>query len=1013
MRLSVACGFLFSLAVASPGARGDDGSRDVDFNRDIRPILSETCYQCHGPDKKARKAELRLDTKEGLFKSLKEGTVVVPRKPEESELYLRITSDDDNERMPPPKALHAITKGQVALIKRWIEQGAVWQGHWAYQKPTRPAVPAVKEAPFIKNDIDRFIQEKLDERGLKPSPEADRITLIRRLSFDLTGLPPTPAAVDAFVADESADAYEKLVDRLLAAPQFGERMAVFWLDLVRYADSAGYHSDNPRDVWLYRDYVIKAFNENKPFDRFTIEQLAGDLLPNPTNDQRIASGYNRLLQTTEEGGGQAKEYLAKYAADRVRNIGSVWLASTLGCTECHDHKYDPFLTREFYSFEAFFADLKETPIGRQEQVKIPNPTQAARLAELDGQMAVHRKVLDTTTPALAAAQADWEKTHRTHKVDWAVLSPSEAKSQNGATLKVLDDGAVLVSGAAPETDVYTITLKSDRAGISGLRLEALPDPTLPSGGPGRASNGNFVLNELAVTVNDKANVWSSVTATHAQANYPAAAATDGNPTTGWAILPQAGKPNELVLESLADVGEKGTTTLVVSLRFLYGGQHALGKFRFSATTAPRPIRAQGVDGIPKDVHDALAIEPARRTDGQKQAVAAYYRTIAPALAPARGAVAEIQRQKDQLQNEIPATLISQAMPPRTIRVLPRGNWLDDSGPIVDPAVPATLGVVPVKDRRATRLDLANWLVSRDNPLVARVFVNRLWKLAFGQGIVTSLEDFGSQGAWPIHPHLLDWMAVEFIDGGWNVKETIKRMVMSGTYRQSSVAGESLRQRDPANLWLARQGRFRLDAETIRDNALAIGGILSEQVGGPSVKPYQPAGYWAHMNFPKREYVSDHGVSAHRRGLYTWWQRTFLHPSLLAFDAPTREECTVARPRSNTPLQALVLLNDPNYVESARAFAERIIREGGSDVDGRVNHAFRLALSRKARAAELKLITDLYRKQLSEFRADPASANESLSVGERPVPKDIDTAELAAWTSVARVILNLYETITRS
>lgn len=1006
MRAVRASGLLVILFVGDALAAGPQDA--VDFNRDVRPILSETCFQCHGPDAKKRKADLRLDTKDGLFAKKDETAPVVPGKPDESDLFARVVSEDDGERMPPPKSGKTLTKAQVDTLKRWIEQGAEWKGHWAYERPTRPPVPAVGDSPFVRNDVDRFVLDRLKEHGLTPAPEADRATLIRRLSLDLLGLPPTPEEVDAFVKDADSNAYEKLVDRLLASPHFGERMAVYWLDLVRFADSAGYHSDNPRDVWLYRDYVIKAFNENMRFDRFTVEQLAGDLLPNATDEQKVASGYNRLLQTTEEGGAQAKEYMAKYAADRVRNVGSVWLASTLGCTECHDHKYDPFTTKEFYSFEAFFADLKERPVGRQEQVKMPTAEQKERLRQLDAEIVTHQKVLSTPTAELAAAQAEWEKTIKTRKLGWTVLPPAEAKSQNGATLKVLDDGSVLATGASPENDTYSITLKTDRQSLSGLRFEVLPDDSLPARGPGRAANGNFVIDEMVVESSGKPVAWSSVTATHSQDGYAVANLSDGKPGTGWAILPKVGQPEEAVLESTSDLGG----TLTVTLRMNYGTQHTLGHFRFSVTDAARPVRAKGAEW-PKNIADILAVEPEKRSEKQKDELAAFYRGIAPALEPPRKAVAELQRQKQQLEQTVPTTLIAETVAPRMMRVLPRGNWLNDSGAVVEPGVPASLGNMPVKDRRPTRLDLAQWLVARENPLVARVFVNRLWKLAFGQGIVTSLEDFGSQGAWPTHPHLLDWLAVDFIDKGWDVKQTLKLLLLSGTYRQSSVAHEGLRQRDPANSWLARQGRFRLDAEMVRDNALAIGGLLDPRVGGPSVKPYQPDGYWAHLNFPRREYVADHGPNEYRRGLYTWWQRSFLHPSLLAFDASTREECVVQRPRSNTPLQALVLLNDPSYVEAARAFAERIIREGGTQPPSRVRRAYKIALSRDARSGEITLLEKLVERQREDFRNDPKAANELLHVGDRPVPSDIDASDLATWTAVARVILNLHETITRN
>ncbi|MDR3636515.1 MAG: PSD1 and planctomycete cytochrome C domain-containing protein [Isosphaeraceae bacterium] len=1012
MRAVRASGLLATLILGSGLAHAAGPGDPVDFNRDVRPILSETCFQCHGPDSKKRKAELRLDTKDGLFAKKDKATPIVPGKPDESELYLRVTSVDSGEHMPPPKSGKSLTKAQVETLRRWIEQGGEWKGHWAYEPPTRPAVPLVGESPFVRNDVDRFVVEKLNERGLKPAPEADRATLIRRLSLDLLGLPPSPEEVDAFVNDSATNAYERLVDRLLASPHFGERMAVYWLDLVRFADSAGYHSDNPRDLWLYRDYVIRAFNDNMPFDRFTIEQLAGDLLPSATDEQKVASGYNRLLQTTEEGGAQAKEYMAKYAADRVRNVGSVWLASTLGCCECHDHKFDPFATKDFYSFEAFFADLKEKAVGRQDQVKIPSAEQKDRLARLDAEMGVHQKVLATPTPELASAQAEWEKTGKTRRIDWAVLRPVDARSKNGATLKVQGDGSVLATGNSPESDTYTLTFKADRSSVTGLRLEVLPDDSLPAHGPGRAGNGNFVLDEIVIAELGKPIVWSSVTATHSQDGFPVANIADGKPGTGWALLPKVGQPTDAVFESKSDLGGNGSLSLTVELRMNYGTQHTIGHFRFSVTDAARPVRAKGAEW-PKNVADILATEPEKRSPTQNEELAAFYRTIAPALEPQRKALAELQRQKEQLEQSVPTTLIAEVAPPRMIRVLPRGNWLNETGPVVEPTVPASLGSMTVKDRRATRLDLARWLVARDNPLVARVFVNRLWKLAFGQGIVTSLEDFGSQGTWPTHPHLLDWLAVEFMDKGWDVKRTLKLLVLSSTYRQSSVAHEELRQRDPANSWLARQGRFRLDAEMVRDNALAIGGLLDPRVGGPSVKPYQPDGYWAHLNFPRREYVADHGPNEYRRGLYTWWQRSFLHPSLLAFDASTREECVVQRPRSNTPLQALVLLNDPSYVEAARAFAERVVRKGGADAPSRIRHAYKVALARDVRPAEIALLEKLVERQRSELRANPDGVAELLHVGDRPAPSDIDAAELAAWTAVARVILNLHETVTRN
>jgi mono/diheme cytochrome c family protein len=836
-RLVCAGSALLALLALSPRRAFSDQPLPgvVEFNRDIRAILSDNCFACHGPDKNQRKADLRFDTEEGPFGARGDIRPIVPGKPGESEMFRRVSAKDPKERMPPAKFGKQLTQRQIALIGRWIEQGAKWQKHWSRLALKQPELPEVHDRSWPWNPIDRFILARLEQEALRPSPEADGRTLVRRLSFDLTGLPPAPEVVEAFLADPSPNAYERLVEQLLASKHYGERMALYWLDMVRYADTGGYHSDNHRDIALYRDYVLQAFNDNKPFDRFTIEQLAGDLLPHATNEQKIASGYNRLLMTTEEGGAQAKEYLAKYAADRVRNVSTVWLGATLGCAECHDHKFDPFTTKEFYQFAAFFADLKEKAVGRQDQEKIFTPERAARLRQVDDQIAQVQKTLDQQTPELSVGQLKWEE----------------------------------------------------------------------------------------------------------------------------------------------------------------------------------KLRLDEVRKLPKNVIEVLLVDPGMRTEAQKQTLASFYRTVTPTLEVIRKQLAELKRQKADLEKTVPQTLISISVPPRVMRVQPRGNWLDDSGEIVAPGVPASLSPFVAKGQRATRLDLAQWLVARDNPLVARVFINRLWKLTFGQGLVKTLDDFGSQGAWPTHPDLLDWLAAEFRDSGWDVKHMIKLMVLSRTYRQTSACGEELRQRDPYNQLLARQARFRLDAEMVRDNALAVSGLLARKIGGPSVKPYQPPGYWAMLNFPKREWQNDKGESLYRRGLYTYWCRTFPHPSLVAFDAPSREECTVERPRSNTPLQALVLLNDPIYVEAARGLAERMLREGGASVRERIAFAFRHVLVRRPRPEELKLLETLHEQHLKQYREDQPSAATLLAVGDHPVPEGADPVELAAWTSVARVLLNLHETITRN
>jgi hypothetical protein len=1019
----VCTGLGFTLAqpnLPSPALAAEPAAetKPVSYSRDIKPILATKCYACHGPDEGKRKAKLNLDERESAVRK-----AIKPNDASASPMIERVTSTDEKRRMPPSASKKpALSAAEADLLRRWIDQGAKFDLHWAYTKPVRAATPEVKNNTWVRNPIDAFIAAGHEKQGFQPSPEADRITLIRRLSFDLIGLPPTREQLDKFVKDDSPDAYEKLVDRLLESNHFGERMAVYWLDLVRYADSAGYHSDNDRAVYLYRDYVIDAFNANKRFDQFTIEQLAGDLLPDATNEQKIASGYNKLLQTTEEGGAQAKEYTAKYAADRVRNASVVWMAATMGCCECHNHKFDPYLTRDFYSFEAFFADVKEVAVGRQEQTPLPSAVQAAEMKKLDEQITALRTRLTKQTPELDAAQAEWEKKAITHlaaeKEAWTVIKPEKATSKGDATLTVQDDLSVLSSGKNPDKDLYTVTLPTDRKQITGIRLEALTHPTFGNKSLSR-SNGNFVLTGFEVEVTSKDNPKpqpvkiTSAVADYSQPDHPIAHAIDADPATGWAVDGHTKPENRqaaFTFEKPIAGGEGTVLTVVLKHESQFAG-HNIGRFRLALTSVERP--GLGEKGLPVEIAKVLAVEPAKRTPQEKEALAAHYRNMTPELAPLRADLAKMDNAKKQLLQTFPTSLISIAVPPRTVRILPRGNWLDDSGDVVQPAVPAFLTQLEVKDRHATRLDLAKWLISRDHPLTARVFVNRVWMLMYGQGLVKTADDFGTQGALPTHPELLDWLAVEFIESGWDVKRLIKLIAMSNTYRQSSKPSKVLQERDPQNQYLARQGRFRIDAEAVRDNALAISGLLNLKIGGPSVKPYQPAGYWAMMNFPTREYQHDHGENQYRRGLYTHWQRTFLHPSLLAFDASTREECTVDRPRSSTPLQALVLLNDPTYVEAARVFAEHILKDGGATGPERFTWAFHRALSRDIKPEELKILTELHEKHLKEFTADKEAARKLVSAGEWPAAKDLDVGELAAWTSIARVILNLHETITRN
>ena len=992
---------------SSPGSAAD-GSKPISFDREIRPILAENCFSCHGPDASKRKAKLRLDLREGAVADLGDGRrAIVPGKPGESGLVERVEAEDPEERMPPPSAGNhkALTAGQVATLRRWIESGAEYTRHWAYERPRVEG----------EGSIDRYVEESLKARGIAPAEPADRATLIRRLGFDLLGLPPSPGEVDAFEADPSPDAYEKLVDRLLASPHFGERMAMAWLDGVRYADTTGYHSDNHREVSPYRDYVIRSFNDNTPFDRFTVEQLAGDLLPDPSSDALIASGYNRMGMTTQEGGAQAGEYVAKYAADRVRNASAVWLGATLGCAECHDHKFDPYTQRDFYRFAAFFADVTEVPIGEQPLSPVPSRETRARLAAIDAESAPLRARLDGMTPLpdLGTAQSKWEEATRADLGRWIPLVPTSARADSGAPLTIGPDGTISAGGAVAPIDLYTLECTIENRAITAVRVEAIADDSLPSRGPGRAGNGNFVLSELAVSVGGQPVALGEPSATFEQAQQGVAGAIDGDPKTGWAIMGEIGRDHDAVFETKHTLGADRPLPIVIRVVQAHGAGHLLGRFRIAVTEAPRPVRATGPGVIDPSIRSSLAVEPSRRTAAQAETLAAAFRAVAPEFAADRTALAALDLERKGLIDATPMALITTAGPPRTTRVLARGDWRDTTGAEVTPAVPGFLGA-EVAGRRANRLDLARWIVDPTNPLTARVFVNRVWALAFGQGLVASVEDFGAQGEVPSHPELLDRLASEFVAEGWDVKRLVRRIVTSEAYRRSSRGDSATVEADPANRLLARQSRFRLDAELVRDDMLAISGLLADRVGGPSVKPYQPAGYWAHLNFPKREYQADHGEGLHRRAIYTYWMRSFLHPSLLAFDAPSREECAARRSRSNTPTQALVLLNDPIFVEGARAFAGRILREGGADDTARVDFAVRCALGRRPGAEERAILVGLVDRHRAHYRAAPAEATALLKVGELPIPAGSagDPAELAAWTSVARAILNLHETITR-
>ena len=990
MRLFVA--FLLSVA-------GAFAAEAVEFNRDIRPILSENCYQCHGPDASYRMAGLRLDVRESAI----EKGAIVPGDVSASKLVARLRADEAL-RMPPVYSGKKLTPEQIGKLERWVAQGADYQGHWAYVAPKRPEAPAGPAA------IDRLIGKKLQAQGLEAVGEADRRTLARRVSLDLTGLPPDQAVVEGFVQDKRPDAYQRLVERYLDSPHYGERMAVQWLDLVRYADTTGFHNDVPFAVHPYRDYVIQAFNRNMAFDRFTREQLAGDLLPNPTDDQLVASAYNRLNRLTTEGGAQAKEYLAIYAADRVRTTSTVWLGSTLACAECHDHKFDPFLTREFYELGAFFADIEEEGVFQRDGeygpvVQVLSPEAKAEIARIDAKL---EQLAPATLEPNAKTLAKLQKYLREIDASWTPLTPASAREDcSNPDIEGCDDFDLVVA----DEGFLEIALTEDKKPREG---ELVAEYELAAGKPvtallyevvARDRFEEFLLSEIRVEVLGRSPrplpvALGALVPDEESENNLLRRVIDENDISGWGgELCQHGPRQAIFAFSQPLSLRKGERLRVRLLHNGRGDATMPGRFRLSASTS-------GFPELPLTA--ALRNAASDKNPGENGVLKAAFDSMTGGNANWRE-IRALERRRKSLRDHAPLCHIAKAVEePREMRVLPRGNWMDDSGDVVEPTTPRFLNPLGVDGRRATRLDLANWLVSRDNPLTARVFVNRTWRMFFGTGLSKVLDDVGSQGEPPVNPELLDWLAVEFMESGWDVKHLIRTMLLSETYRRSSDPSPELREKDPFNRLHGRQAMMRLDAEMIRDSALKVSGLLNPRIGGPSVKPYQPAGYYGELNFPKREYEVDYDQRQFRRGLYTHWQRTFLHPSLMAFDAPSREECTAERTVSNTPLQSLALLNDPTYVEAARAFAARILAAQGDQLDW----AFREAFARPATEEEKGVVERLLETARAEFHKNERAAEELLATGIAPTPAKADEAELAAWTSVARALLNKHEFVMR-
>lgn len=1127
----------------------------LDFGRDIRPILSNNCLFCHGPDDQERKGGgpggLRFDVAESAFADLGDGRrAIVPGDPDKSELLARVTTDDADLVMPPKSLGKRLTAKEVATLREWIKQGAPFSQHWAYVKPRRPEVPAVRNNTWPRTPIDRFLLARLERESLTPMPEADRFTLLRRLSLDLTGLPPTAEDVQRFVNSTDPQAYEREVDRLLAAPAFGEHWAHFWLDLARYADSAGYADDPPRKIWLYRDYVIAALNDNRPFDQFTIEQIAGDLLPNATEAQKVATAFHRNTLTNNEGGTNDEEFRNVAVVDRVNTTLAVWMGTTMACAQCHNHKYDPISQEDYFKVFAILnnsADADrgdESPLFRQF-----TPSQREDRQRLQQQLADHRAAMDTAAATLTEPFAEWQKNFPLN-LAWTNLTPTRVESDAQRQAEILPDNAVLLKQTVAQ-ERLSVEFSPPAGHYRALRLEALTHPDLPGHGPGHAT-GNFILGSLTATIepqraqprtarfvrielpgqdrflhlaevevfSQQENVARKGQASQSTTGFdgPAALAIDGNTngdyaaksvthtaegdpnpwwevdllaprpvdrvvvwnrtdnqtsdrTTnfrvvllddtrkvvwdqvhgpapkpsaefstsgqrtvtfqvaiadhaqpgfsadavlknpdpklqGWAVGDRVGQPHQLTLIAPQAFEIPADAKLIVNL----GQQsnyvnHVLGHFRLSLSA---DARVEEWARTPAAVLQALAVALEKRSPADKDTLWRYFLSVTPALATQRQQIDAVEK---QLAAIVPETVpVMEELPDaqrRITRIQMRGNFLD-LGKEVSPGTPTTFH--PLRTDLPPRLALAHWLVDPENPLTARVIANRYWEQLFGIGIVATSEEFGSQGDLPMHPELLDWLATEMLRLKWDTKAFLKQLVMSAAYRQSSKVSPNLASRDPDNRLLARGPRFRLSAEMIRDQSLFAAGLLSRKMYGPPVKPPQPSIGLAAAFGSGIDWQTSTGEDRYRRGLYTTWRRSNPYPSMATFDAPNREVCTLRRVRTNTPLQALVTLNDPVYIEAAQGLARRVLTEGGNTTSDRAGFAIRTVLIRPAQPAELQRLTSLYDQALAHFNSHPDDATKMATQPLGPLPTGLATNEAAAWTVVANIILNLDEAL---
>ncbi|MEI6534025.1 MAG: PSD1 and planctomycete cytochrome C domain-containing protein [Verrucomicrobiaceae bacterium] len=1001
----------------------------IEFNRDIRPILSDTCFHCHGFDEKERKSGLRIDVRDDALKPAKSGAVaIVPGQPDKSELVKRVMTTDEDDLMPPTKLHKPLTPEQKNLLKQWIAEGAEYQGHWAFITPVTPEIPKVKTA--VVSTVDAFILARLEKEGLKPSPAADKETLIRRVTLDLTGLPPTPEEVDAFNNDSSPQAYEHVVDRLLSSKHYGEAMAMQWLDYARYADSNGFQADGSRTMWPWRDWVIKAFNDNMSFDRFTIEQIAGDLVPNATRDQIVATGFNRNHRINGEGGLIPEEWRIENIIDRVETTSFTWLGLTLNCCRCHDHKFDPFTQRDFYSFFAFYNNVKESgTLGENKDgnsepyISAPGIGQGEKLAAAEANLKVAEQQLTETNKQLPKFMAEWEATLRkqgeAESPRWEKLVPGTVTSEGGATLTAQADGAYLASGPNPASDTYVLMIKMPAAQVSAFLLEVFPDPSLPTQSIGRAPNGSFVLSEFEIFVKKADNTepvkipLARVEAEYSQQGYDIKNLLAPAEGKGWAVdavtLKQPRKAlfvPEIPLESGAKV--------IVKMKQQAIAQHNIGRFRLSASTQPAAQLALNTKTALSSVRAILDKPEAERTPAQKAELEKVFRaSVAGPVKQAEDAHVHAKKAKEETDKMIPTSMVMKELDkPRDAFILTRGEY-DKPGEKVNMATPVALPPMP-PGTPLNRLGLAMWIVDPQNPLTARVWVNRIWSKFFGTGLCKTTENLGTQSEWPSHPEFLDWMATEFIRMKWDMKAFQKMIVMSATYRQSSKITKDLLERDPENRLLARGPRFRLTGEIVRDQALAVSGLLVPKIGGPSVRPYMPEGVWdetsKYGDLRGYKHATDDGL--YRRSFYTIWKRTAAPPTMTIFDAPTREICTIKRSRTNTPLQALALLNEVTFTEASRALAEKMMKQGGGMPEQRIAYGYKCATAHTIDDASLKTLLKGLNDRMNYFKSNAEDARKLIAQGESKPDAKLDPVELAAYTTSAEILLNLDRVVAR-